>query len=182
MTESTGRLEVIHGCMFGGKSTELMNRLRDAAAGGANVLAFKPRRDDRYADDRIVTHDGSSWEAVPIDRPHDLIDRAADCDVAGIDEIHFFDLSLVDACRQLLHDRKRLIVAGVDIDHRGRPFPVFPPLLALADETVRKTARCHRCGGVAEFTQRLIDRDDAIVVGGAESYEPRCRDCFEPPP
>lgn len=167
--------------MFSGKTTELIRRLEAAGQGGAGVIAFKPARDIRYAHDRIAAHTGALFEAVPIAGAEDILPAVSEADVVGIDEAHFFDLRLVDVCRDLVESGKRVIVAGVDVDHRGRPFPVFPPLLALADETFRRTARCARCGGPAEFSQRLVDSDAPILVGGAEAYEPRCRLCFRPP-
>ncbi len=182
MPTRRGRLEVICGCMFSGKSTELLRRLTAAARAGHRVIAFKPRRDDRYATDRIVTHDGAAIDAVAISRPDEIDARSAAFDVLGVDEIHFFGPDLVDVCRRLRETPRRLILAGVDVDHRGNPFPVFSHLLTMADETIRTTARCAQCGGVAEFSQRMIADDSAIVVGGAESYEPRCRTCFTPPP
>jgi thymidine kinase len=182
MANRPGRLEIIHGCMFSGKSTELVRRLIAAEKAGHRVIAFKPRRDDRYAADRIVTHDGAAIDAVAIDRAGEIDTRGTAFDVLGVDEIHFFGPGLVDVCRRVLETPCRLVLAGVDIDHRGAPFPAFPPLLAMADEAVRTTARCARCGGVAEFSQRMIADDAAIVVGGAESYEPRCPACFTPPP
>jgi thymidine kinase len=182
MTCRAGRLEVICGCMFSGKTTELIRRLEQARAHGAAVIALKPVRDTRYASDRIVSHDGPTFDATPVHDEPAILSAASGFDVVGIDEIHFFDEAVADACRQLVAGGARVIAAGVDIDHRGRPFPAVRRLLELADETIRRTARCARCGAVAEFSQRLVDSDDPIVVGGADLYEPRCRRCFRPPP
>ena len=182
MAAPSGRLELIYGCMFSGKTTELIRRLGAARQTGAEVVAIKPRRDTRYARDRIVTHVGDSFDATVIDQPEEVVSAAGGREVVGIDEAHFFDSRLADACRQLVELGRRVIVAMVDLDHRGRPFPAFPPLLALADEATRRTARCARCGQVAEFSQRLIDSDEPIVVGASESYEARCPSCFRPPP
>jgi thymidine kinase len=118
---------------------------------------------------------------VPIAGPEQIGTHVEGCDVVGLDEVHFHGTALVEVCRELVARGLRLIAAGVDIDHRGRPFPVFPPLQAMADELVHRTARCVRCGGEAEFSQRMINDDSPIVVGGADLYEPRCRFCFRRP-
>lgn len=168
--------------MFSGKTTELIRRLEQARADGAAVIALKPARDTRYASDRIVAHDGPTFDATPLPDEAAILASASGFDVVGIDEAHFFDELVADACRRLVASGVRVIVAGVDIDHRGQLFPAVRRLLALADETIRRTARCARCGGAAEFSQRLVESDDPIVVGGADLYEPRCRLCFRPPP
>ena len=176
-----GRLELIYGCMFSGKTTELIRRLADAQSAGRRVVALKPARDQRYAERELVSHAGQTFAAVPIDRPEQIESCAEGFDVVGLDEVHFYGPEVVEACRTLVAEGKRVIVAGVDIDHRGRPFVVFPPLQAAADELVHRTARCARCGGEAEISQRMIEDDSPIVIGGADLYEPRCRFCFRRP-
>jgi thymidine kinase len=176
-----GRLELIPGCMFSGKTTELIRRLRGAAHQGKRVVAIKPRRDTRYGREQVVTHAGEALPALEATCAADVERMAGDADVVGVDEAHFYDPVLVDVCRALVGRGRRVIVAGVDTDHFGDPFPVFPPLTAVADVVDRRTARCARCGGVAEYSQRLVDSNEPIVVGGSESYEPRCRFCFRCP-
>lgn len=169
--------------MFAGKSTELIRRLRDAASSRQVIAAFKPLSDTRSGAASIRTHPGESLEAQPIAQAAELLNvlpEALDQTVVGIDEAHFFGASLWGAVCALLRRDARVIVAGVERDHRGLPFEPFPSLLCEADEVSKLTASCAVCGGAAVHTQRMVNRDDAIVVGGAESYQARCRRCFTP--
>ena len=170
---------MICGPMFSGKSTALIRKLSAAADGGAMVIACKPARDTRYATDRIVTHDGVGIVACEITGADDLLDRARDAEVVGIDEFHFFDMPVVDACIELADEGKRMVCAGVDLDHRGELFDVMGAIMPKADDVERLTSTCAVCGAVATFTQRLIESDARIVVGGAGDYEPRCESCFD---
>ncbi len=177
--ESVGRIELICGPMFSGKSTALIRKLSAAADGGATVIACKPARDTRYATDRIVTHDGAGITACEITGADDLRERVRDAAVVGIDEFHFFDMPVVEACTALAGEGKRVICAGVDLDHRGEMFDVMEAVSNKAADVERLTATCAVCGAVATFTQRLIESDARIVVGGAGDYEPRCENCFD---
>lgn len=167
--------------MFAGKTTELIRRLTIASREELRAVAISPERDTRYGQGRLATHDGGSLDAVPIADAGTLVDAASDAEVVGIDEIHFFGSALVEPCRALLARGTRVIVAGVDLNHRGRPFPPFPELTAIADEVLHLTASCAICGGTAIHSQRMIESDEAIVVGGADLYQPRCGACFRPP-
>jgi thymidine kinase len=176
-----GRLEVVCGPMFAGKSTRLLARCAELAAAGLAVQAFKPARDDRYDGARhIVTHDGRRLEARPVVEAAEVL--AADAPAVLIDEVHFFGDAIVEPCMRLVQSGRVVIVAGVDRDHRGRPFAPFPALLCEADRVDKLHATCARCGGAACHSQRLVDSDAHIVVGGPEAYEPRCRSCFRPAP
>jgi thymidine kinase len=166
--------------MFSGKTTELIRRLRGAQAGGQRVLAFKPLRDDRYAHGELVTHSGARLVATPVAAAQEIVVEAAGAAVVGIDEAHFFGASLVGPCEQLIGAGARVIVAGVERDHRGKPFEPFPELLVEADEVMKLSGPCAVCGKPALYSQRMVKSDQSIVVGGAEMYEARCRDCFEP--
>lgn len=178
-----GRLEVILGCMFSGKSTELIRRLREAVGRGHAVVAVKPRRDTRYGTADLVTHAGDRFPAVAVEDGGGgagLLAAAGRAAVVGIDEAHFFGVELAGAVLRLRDEGRRVLVAGVDRDHRGEPFEPFASLRPVAEEVLRLTAPCAVCGRPAVHSQRLIAAADRIVVGGAESYEPRCERCFEP--
>lgn len=167
--------------MFAGKSTRLLARRDELVAAGVAVQAFKPAKDVRYDGARhIVTHDGRRLEAQPIAAAREIL--AARAPAVIVDEIHFFGDALIAPCMELVGAGRIVIVAGVDRDHRGRPFAPFPALLCEADRVDKLHARCARCGGIACHSQRLVESDEAIVVGGAEAYEPRCRSCFRPAP
>jgi thymidine kinase len=187
--EVTGKLEVICGTMFSGKSEELMYRLRRAEYAKKKVLTIKPEIDTRNSLTCIVSHDGSRREAYPIGGCNDSMNaimHLADetVDVIGIDEIQFFPEQTIDVISELVSRRKRVIVAGLDMDFRGEPFGIVPHLMAIAEEVHKLQAICMVCGDEANFPQRLINGrpakydDPVIMVGGSECYEPRCRRCF----
>jgi thymidine kinase len=164
--------------MFSGKTTELIARLAHAAGAGARVVALKPLRDNRYAQSELVTHAGLRLGAGAVASALDIAGSATGFEVVGIDEAHFFGASLVAPCMELVRQGVRVIVAGVERDHKGRPFEPFPALLCEADEVVKLSGPCARCGAPAVHSQRMTGGDEAIVVGGAEMYEARCRGCF----
>jgi thymidine kinase len=176
-----GRLEVICGPMFAGKTTELVRRLAAARSAGLRVLALKPARDTRYSVVEIKTHAGGAFPATPVADAAGVIPASAGAQVLAIDEVHFFGSALVPVVQRLISGGARVIVAGVERDHRGRPFVPFPHLLCEADEVVKLSGACAVCGGPSVHSQRMIASDADIVVGGAEMYQPRCRACFEPP-
>ncbi|MCX5690992.1 MAG: thymidine kinase [Planctomycetota bacterium] len=188
MTEATyrGWLEVICGPMFAGKSSHLLERHRTLTQQGLRVHAFKPARDTRYSAQQIMTHDGAALDATAISAAADITasppspPSPPSAPVILIDEAHFFGNALIAPVMQLVHDGRRVIVAGVDKDHRGEPFAPFPHLLIEADSVTKLHARCHQCGAPAIHSQRMIDDDSPIVVGGADLYEARCRKCFVP--
>jgi thymidine kinase len=182
MVERTGRLVVIAGCMFSGKTHQLIERLRAAQRAGRRVLAVKHRIDDRYDPDHLITHDNDRFDAVRATDAAELERLAANAEVIGIDEGHFFGRALAEMARRLVDEGKDVIVVGIDHDAWGRPFAPMPQLAAMADEVVHMTAACARCGAEARYSQRLVPVTDALMVGGAESYEPRCARCFEPLP
>lgn len=177
-----GRIEVICGSMFSGKSEELIRRMQRAARSRRRVQAFKPAIDDRYGGtDAIVSHSALVLEARVV-RTAEEIMGALDLrtEVVGIDEIQFFDDSIVDFCDRLANMGKRVIVAGLDQDYRGRAFDPMPRLMAVAEHVTKLLAVCAQCGAPAHYSQRMVASDDRVVVGAAESYEARCRRCFEP--
>jgi thymidine kinase len=177
----TAGLEVICGPMFSGKSEELIRRLRRARIARQRVQVFKPTIDDRYSVDRIVSHSEASLDAIVARTSEDVMRLLDDrVEVVGIDEVQFFDRGIIAVCERLANLGKRVIVAGLDLDYRGIPFEPVPQLMAVADYVTKTLAVCMRCGAAASRTQRLMASENRIVVGAADSYEARCRRCFEP--
>jgi thymidine kinase len=164
----------------------MIRRLRRAEIAGQRVLLFKPRIDDRYDAADVVSHAGVRMSAIPVDGCAELVRRARGCDVVGIDEAQFFDASIVGAALSLADGGARVIAAGLDQDFRRLPFGPMPELLARAELVDKLQAVCHRCGGPATTTQRLLDGEPApysgetIVVGALDTYEARCRECHAP--
>jgi thymidine kinase len=184
-----GRLEVISGVMFSGKSEELLRRIRRALIGRRRVQVFKSRLDRRYGGAaRLSSHDGSEIDAVPVRTAREIRDLVnPETDVVGIDEVQFLDDDVVELVQWLAGRRVRVIVAGIDMDFRGRPFGPMGALMAVAEKVDKLDAICVKCGAPATRTQRLIDGQPAppeapvVYVGGAETYEARCRSCHEVP-
>jgi thymidine kinase len=182
MDGNVGSIEVICGSMFSGKSEELIRRLRRAMIARQKVQAFKPEIDDRFSPDDIVSHDERRIECEKVKTAEEILNLVRnDTRVVGIDEAQFLGDGLVAVCEKLADEGKRVVVAGLDQDYRGRPFEPIPQLLALAESITKTMAVCMRCGAPANKTQRLTASDERIVVGAGETYEPRCRSCFEPP-
>ncbi len=178
----TGWIEVICGPMFSGKSEEMIRRVRRAEIARQRVQLFKPALDDRYDDTDIVSHSQQRLPSRPVASSDEIFTLVEDkTEIVGIDEAQFFDAGLVDVCERLANLGKRVIVAGLDQDYRGRPFVPMPELMAVAEYVTKQLAICMRCGNPAGHTQRLTDSRDRIVVGAQGTYEARCRRCFEPP-
>ncbi len=167
--------------MFSGKSEELIRRLRRAQIAKQAVQVFKPRVDDRFDSDHIVSH---NQQKLPSDRVGDSEELYAsvhaETQVVGIDEAQFFDDGLVETCQRLADEGHRVIVAGLDKDYRGEPFEPMPALLAIAEYITKTLAICMQCGRPANFSQRLTASRERVVVGAADVYEARCRHCFDP--
>jgi thymidine kinase len=180
-----GWLEVICGPMFSGKSEEMIRRLRRAEIAGQRVVIFKPRIDDRYDATDVVSHAGARMRAVPIGSVADIAEHAPGFDVVGIDEAQFLGEGIVATALELADNGTRVVVAGLDQDFRRLPFAPMPELLSHAEFVDKLQAVCHRCGGPATTTQRLVDgapapySGETVVVGAAEQYEARCRGCHE---
>jgi len=184
-TPNGGWLEVICGPMFSGKSEEMIRRLRRAEIAGQRVVIFKPRIDARYDATDVVSHAGARMRGVPVASVPELVERATGPEVVGIDEVQFFHTEVVGAALALADAGVRVVAAGLDQDFRRLPFGAMPELLAHAEFVDKLQAVCHRCGGPATTTQRLVDgapapySGETIVVGANEQYEARCRDCHE---
>lgn len=177
MPADTGWIEVIAGCMFSGKTEELIRRLRRAQIAKQNVKIFKPKIDIRYSPDSIVSHSEQSLPSILISGAAEILKYSNDAHVIGIDEAQFFNTELVDVCNDLADQGKRVIVAGLDQDFTGAPFEPMPQLLALAEYITKTLAICVVCGNPADRTQRKIKSAERVVVGAADIYEARCRKC-----
>jgi len=173
----TGWIEVIAGCMFSGKTEELIRRLKRAQIAKQKVKIFKPLIDSRYSQYNIVSHSDQSLPSIVIKDAKDLLEHCKDAQVIGIDEAQFFDNSLVDICNELANSGKRVIVAGLDQDYKGIPFEPIPQLLAVAEYITKTLAICVECGNPADKTQRKVHFKERVLVGAADSYEARCRKC-----
>jgi thymidine kinase len=183
--EGLGWIEVITGCMFSGKTEELIRRLRRAQYARQAVIVFKPDIDNRYADDAIGSHAGRLLRSVNVRDASEIPRRAGQARVVGIDEAQFFDPGVVDVAEQLANEGRRVIVAGLDTDYQGRPFGPMPSLLCKAEYISKYLAICVVCGAPADRSQRVVHRDRLVLVGATDAYEARCRrhwdpDCFEP--
>ena len=175
-----GWIEVVTGSMFSGKSEELIRRVRRAQIARQRVQLFKPRVDDRYAQDEIVSHSDMKMPSQTVATAREILERLDDrTEVVAVDEAQFFDASLVGIVEGLANRGLRVIVAGLDQDYTGRPFDPMPQLLAVAEYVDKMLAICMRCGAPANRSQRLVESRDVVVVGGAKQYEARCRRCFQ---
>jgi thymidine kinase len=181
MPQNTGWIEVVVGCMFSGKTEELIRRLRRAQIARQKVIIFKPKIDNRYSANQIVSHSEQSLVSTVIENASEILPLAADAQVIGIDEGQFFGPDLVDICEQLANSGKRVIVAGLDQDYRGKPFEPMPALMAVSEYVTKTLAICMVCGNPADRTQRTTDSHERVVVGAKGAYEARCRHCYEPP-
>jgi thymidine kinase len=185
MTQSnkrTGSLEVIAGCMFSGKSTELIRRIRQLENNGEKCIVFKPITDTRSALNQIASHNGDVFQAVSLRKALHVLESASEYDVFGFDEAQFFDKSFVSVCLRLVAKHRRVILAGLDLDYRGLPFGSMPILLSYANTVDKLHAICTICGRPASRSQRLINGEPAsndsplILIGAQETYVPRCID------
>lgn len=180
-SERRGWIEVVSGCMFSGKTEELIRRLKRALIAQVHVQAFKPAIDDRYAARELASHAGRVLEGTPVASVEEIRrSLSPQTEVVGIDEAQFFDVTLVELAEELAHDGRRVIVAGLDLDYLGRPFGCIPELMARAEYVTKTLAICVLCGNPASRSHRTVHGDASVVrVGAAESYQPLCRCCFE---
>ena len=174
-----GRIEVVCGSMFSGKTEELIRRLRRAQFAKQKVEIFKPAIDTRYSDEEVVSHDHNAIPSTPLDSSASILLLSSDIDVVGIDEAQFFDEGLVDVCNQLAYRGVRVIIAGLDMDFRGVPFGPMPALCAIADDVTKVHAICVKCGSWAYVSHRTVKNDKRVLLGETQEYEPLCRDCYQ---
>lgn len=174
-----GRIEVICGSMFSGKTEELIRRMKRAQFAKQRVEIFKSSIDTRYSEENVVSHDQNTIRSTPIDSSGNILLLASDIDVVGIDEAQFLDDGLMDVCNQLANNGVRVIVAGLDMDYKGVPFGPIPALCAIADEVTKVHAICVKCGALAYVSHRLIADDHRVMLGEQQEYEPLCRECYQ---
>ena len=180
-----GRIEVICGSMFSGKTEELIRRMKRATFARQRVVIFKPQLDKRYSEANVVSHDRNEIPSTPIAKASDIImslartkDGEFDIDGVGIDEAQFFDMRLVDVCNELAGSNVRVIIAGLDMDFKGIPFGPIPSLCAVADDVTKVHAICVKCGSLAYVSHRLVPDDNRVLIGEQTEYEPLCRECY----
>lgn len=177
-SERKGQIEVICGSMFSGKTEELIRRLHRARIARQKVEIFKPAVDKRYHEMDVVSHNENSIRSTPVNFAEDILLLSGDCDVVGIDEVQFFDDQIVVVAQKLANQGKRVIMAGLDMDFEGKPFEPMPRLMAIAEFVDKVHAICMKCGDLAAFSFRLSDSKQKVILGEKESYEARCRKCF----
>lgn len=173
-----GTIEVIAGSMFSGKTEELIRRLRRAKFARQKVEIFKPVIDTRYSVEEVVSHDENSIPSSPVENSANILLLSGNVDVVAIDEAQFFDKGLVEVCQKLADMGIRVIVAGLDMDFKGKPFGPMPDLMAIANYVSKVHAICMRCGSVAQFSHRLVSNDKQVLLGEKSEYEPLCRVCY----
>lgn len=174
----TGWIEVICGSMFSGKTEELIRRLKRAIIAKQKVEIFKPSIDTRYDEFNVVSHNSNSISSTPVTSAQSILLLSNEIDVVGIDEAQFFDDQLPEVCQILANKGIRVIIAGLDMDFKGQPFGPMPSLLSMAEYVTKVNAICMKCGGIASHSFRLINEEATVLLGEKESYEPRCRKCF----
>ena len=173
-----GRVEVICGSMFSGKTEELIRRMKRAKFARQKVEIFKPTIDVRYSEEEVVSHEGNSILATPVDSSASILLMGQESDVVGIDEAQFFDEHIVEVCNELANRGIRVIVAGLDLDFKGNPFGPMPALCAIADEVTKVHAICVRCGALAYVSHRIVAGEKQVLLGEKMEYEPLCRECY----
>ena len=177
-SEKNAQMRVICGPMFSGKTKTLIRVINEYKAAGKKVFVFKPKFDDRYAEDTIVSHDKDVTQAFKVTRPAEILDYHLNADVIAIDEIQFFDDSIVEVCNKLAQEGKTVIAAGLDLDYKAQPFGAMPKVLAMADEIIKLNSICTFCSGPARFSHRISDEDATVVLGEKDKYLPLCRSCY----
>lgn len=173
-----GRIEVICGSMFSGKTEELIRRLNRARIARQQVEIYKPQIDTRYSEENVVSHDSNSVSSTPVDSSQSILLMAGLADVVGIDEAQFFDDGLVEVCNTLANSGKRVIIAGLDMDFKGHPFGPIPALCAIAEDVTKVHAICVHCGALAHVSHRIVEGDKQVLLGELQEYEPLCRHCY----
>ena len=176
--ESGGSIEVVCGSMFSGKTEELLRRINRVRIAKLSYKVFKPKQDTRYDETAVVSHNANQIDSIPVKKSADILLLAGHSQVVGIDEAQFFDDKLPEVCNALANKGIRVIIAGLDMDFKGRPFGPMPALMAIAESVTKVHAVCVRCGNPALYSYRLVPGKNKILLGEKESYEPRCRICY----
>lgn len=175
---NSGWIEVIAGCMFSGKTEELIRRINRAKIAKQSVQIFKPAIDQRYHSKHVVSHDANAIYSVPVKNAQEVWELAEEVDVIGVDELQFFDNEIVEVCVRLANRGTRIIVAGLDMDYKAKPFGAMPAMMAVAEFVTKVHAICMQCGSIANYSFRKTTADEQVVLGETETYEARCRKCF----
>lgn len=178
LTQQQGRIEVICGSMFSGKTEELIRRLKRARIARQRAEIYKPAIDTRYSDNDVVSHDANSIPSTPVESARSILLMASDAQVVGIDEAQFFDVAIVEVCNELANSGKRVIVAGLDMDFKGIPFGPMPQLMAIAEDVTKVHAICVKCGNLAHVSHRIVKDEQRVLLGEQHEYEPLCRQCY----
>ena len=178
LTQQQGRIEVICGSMFSGKTEELIRRLKRARIARQRVEIYKPAIDTRYSDNDVVSHDANSIPSTPVESARSILLMASDAQVVGIDEAQFFDNAIVEVCNELANSGKRVIVAGLDMDFKGIPFGPMPQIMAIAEDVTKVHAICVKCGNLAHVSHRIVKAEQRVLLGEQHEYEPLCRQCY----
>lgn len=173
-----GWIEVICGSMFSGKTEELIRRVNRAVIAQQRVIIFKPAMDTRYDEVQVVSHNRNAVLSKPVQQVSEILEQAEGYDVIAIDEAQFLEEGLIEVCMQLANAGRRVIVTGLDMDFRGKPFGIMPALMSVAEYVTKLHAICMRCGGLASFSFRLVESDAKVLLGEKGEYEARCRTCF----
>jgi thymidine kinase len=176
--QRSGWIEVICGAMFSGKTEELIRRMKRAGFANQSVATFKPILDKRYHDEKVVSHDENAIPSIPVEDSERILELGIDYKVIGIDEAQFFDMGLVSVAQKLALEGKRVIVAGLDMDYKGKPFGPIPGLLAVAEYITKVHAICQQCGNLATHSYRKTPDEEQVMIGEKDVYEARCRVCF----
>ena len=173
-----GSIEVVAGSMFSGKTEELIRRLKRAKIAKQKVEIYKPMTDVRYSETEVVSHDENSINSTPVENSSTILLLTGNVDVVGIDEAQFFDTGLIEVVTKLANNGIRVIVAGLDMDFKGVPFGPIPGLMAVADHITKVHAICVRCGNIAQFSHRKSEKEQVVLLGEKDIYEPLCRSCY----
>lgn len=173
-----GWIEVICGSMFSGKTEELIRRLKRAQFANQEITLFKPLIDDRYHEENVVSHQGTSLKAIPVTNSSEILTQWSNEKIVAIDEAQFFDQGLVDVCNVLAKKGVRVLIAGLDMDYLGVPFGPIPQLLAIAEYVTKVHAICVSCGNLAQYSHRTVSESGQVLVGAVEKYKPLCRVCY----
>lgn len=176
--QGKGWIEVICGSMFSGKTEELIRRLNRVEIANQSYLLFKPKSDTRFSQEKIVSHSGLSKNAISIESSVEVIQHHSDEKIVAFDEVQFMDGQIVQVAQQLANKGVRVIISGLDMDFKGRPFGPMPQLMAVAEYVTKVHAICKNCGNLAQFSHRNSTDQNLVVLGEKDKYEPLCRSCF----
>ena len=174
----SGWIEIICGPMFSGKTEELIHRITRIKIANQSFLLIKPITDSRYSEKYIVSHNKRKIECTMVNKPNDILKIASNTDVIGIDEVQFFDNSIIEICRNLANQGKRVIISGLDKDYSAKPFGAIPLLMADAEYITKLSSICVLCGDLGSFSKRISNEKNQVVLGESDKYEARCRRCY----